>query len=114
DTPSFLASGVRFEKHINTIAATMRDVKSKLGSKREVKIAWDEWNVWYKDRNGDGQWGYAPHLCEEIYNLEDALVVAQWLNAFLRHTDILKVACIAQIVNVISPLQTTPTQLLKQ
>ena len=47
-----------------------------------------------------------PHLAEEIYNLEDALVVAQWLNVFLRKSHVLKIACVAQIVNVISWLQT--------
>ena len=52
----------------------------------------------------DGQWtGRAPHLSEEVYNLEDALVVAQWMNVFLRKSDVLKIACLAQIVNVISP-----------
>ena len=51
---------------------------------------------------------------EEIYNLEDALVVAQWLNVFLRKADVLKVACIAQIVNVIAPMLTKGDDLLKQ
>jgi alpha-N-arabinofuranosidase len=56
----------------------------------------------------------APHLAEEIYNLEDALVVAQWLNVFLRKSHVLKIACVAQIVNVISWLHTRPDGLLKQ
>ena len=54
-----------------------------------------------------GEWTEAPHLAEEIYNLEDALVVAQWLNVFLRKCDVLKIGCVAQIVNIISWLQTT-------
>jgi len=44
----------------------------------------------YKDRSGDGQWSEAPHLSEEVYNLEDALVVAQWLNVFLRKSDVVR------------------------
>src|SRR5690606_26953550 len=48
------------------------------------------------------------------YNLEDALVVAQWMNVFLRRADVLKIACLAQIVNVISPITTTRDGLLKQ
>ncbi len=56
----------------------------------------------------------APHLIEEIYNLEDALVVAQWMNVFLRKSDVLKIACLAQIVNVIAPIMTTRDGLLKQ
>jgi alpha-N-arabinofuranosidase len=114
DTPSFLASGIKFQNHLDTIAATLRYVKSKLRSKHDVFIAWDEWNVWYKDRNGDGQWQVAPDLCEEVYNLEDALVVAQWLNCFVRNCDVLKIGCLAQVVNVISPLLTNSEGLLKQ
>jgi alpha-N-arabinofuranosidase len=56
----------------------------------------------------------APHLIEEIYNLEDALVVAQWLNVFLRKSHVLKIACIAQVVNVIAPILTTRDAMLKQ
>lgn len=48
-----------------------------------------------------------------MYNLEDALVVAQWLNVFLRKSHILKIACVAQIVNVISWLHTRTDGLLK-
>jgi alpha-N-arabinofuranosidase len=51
---------------------------------------------------------------DEVYNLEDALVCAQYLNAFIRRADVVKVACLAQIVNVISAVVTSPTGLLKQ
>jgi alpha-N-arabinofuranosidase len=60
-----------------------------------------------------GNWTEAPHLAEDVYNLEDALVVAQWLNVFLRKSHVLKIACVAQIVNVISWLQTRGDELLK-
>src|SRR4051812_25296110 len=62
----------------------------------------------------DGKWAVAPHLCEETYNLEDVLVVAQWLNVFLRKCDVLKMACLAQIVNTIGPLKTRKGALLKE
>ena len=39
---------------------------------------------------------------------------AQYLHAFLRHADVVKVACIAQIVNVIAPILTRPDGLLVQ
>ena len=70
--------------------------------------------MWYKAQEMDGRWTKAPHLIEEVYNLEDALVVAQWLNVFLRKADVLKIACLAQIVNIIAPLLTTREGLLKQ
>ena len=100
--------------HVDTLAGTLRYVKSKQRSKHDVYLSWDEWNVWYKNHEMDGHWTQAPHLIEEVYNLEDALVVAQWLNVFLRKCDVLKIACLAQIVNVIAPILTTTDGLVKQ
>jgi alpha-N-arabinofuranosidase len=53
-------------------------------------------------------------LLEEVYNLEDALVVAGFLNSFIRHADVLKIANIAQIVNVIAPILTRGDEILLQ
>ncbi len=114
DTPSYLGYAAELESQVDTLAAVLRYVKAKHRSKHDVHLSWDEWNVWYKDRDGLGGWKEAPHLCEEVYNLEDALVVAQWLSVFLRKCDVLKIGCIAQIVNTISPIQTTASGLLKQ
>jgi alpha-N-arabinofuranosidase len=114
DTPSYLGYAAGFESHVDTLAATLRYVKQKLRSKHGVYLSWDEWNVWYKDRSGQGRWKEAPHLSEEVYNLEDALVVAQWMSVFLRRCDVLKIACLAQVANTISPILTTREGLLKQ
>ena len=114
DTASYLAMAAQFESHLDTLAGLLRYVKARLRSRHDVYLSWDEWNVWYKDRSGRGGWQEAPHLSEEIYNLEDALVVAQWMNVFLRRCNVLKIACLAQIVNTIAPLTTTSERLLRQ
>jgi alpha-L-arabinofuranosidase len=113
DTASYLASSVLFERFVDTLEGTLRYVKAKLRSKHDVYLSWDEWQVWYKGDPVQGNWTEAPHLAEETYNLEDALVVAQWLNVFLRKSQVLKIACVAQIVNVISWLHTRSDGLLK-
>jgi alpha-N-arabinofuranosidase len=113
DTTSYLASAVLFERYVDALEGTLRYVKAKRRSQHNVYLSWDEWQVWYKGDAVQGNWTEAPHLAEEIYNLEDALVVAQWLNVFLRRSDVLKIACVAQIVNVISWLHTRPDGLLK-
>lgn len=113
DTGSYLALAAQFESYLDTISGLLRFVKTKLRSKHDVFLSWDEWNVWYKDRSGRGGWQVAPPLSEEVYNLEDALVVAQWLNVFLRRCDVLKIACLAQVVNTISPLTVRGEQLLR-
>ena len=114
DTISFLGYAVEFEKHIDTLARLLRETKQKLGAKNDIYLSQDEWNVWYKDRTMDGGWTVGPKLCEETYNLEDVLVCAQWLNVFLRRCDVLRMACLAQIVNTIAPLKTTREALLKE
>jgi alpha-L-arabinofuranosidase len=114
DTASYLALSAEFEDFVDTLSGVLRYVKAKNRSKHDVYLSWDEWNVWYKDMQMNGNWEEAPHLIEEVYNLEDALVVAQWLNVFLRKSDVLKIACIAQIVNIIAPILTTKNAMLKQ
>jgi alpha-L-arabinofuranosidase len=116
DTASYLALSAELESFVDTLSGVLRYVKAKHRSKHDVYLSWDEWNVWYKAAGpafNTGGWTEAPHLSEEVYNLEDALVVAQWMNVFLRKCDVLKIACIAQIVNVIAPLHTTRDGLLK-
>jgi len=114
DTTSYLASAVAFERFVETLEGTLRYVKAKRRSKHDVYLSWDEWQVWYSQLGPvKGNWTEAPHLAEDIFNLEDALVVAQWLNVFLRKSHVLKIACVAQIVNVISWLHTCNDGLLK-
>src|SRR5204863_8113150 len=86
-------------------------------SKKKLWLSFDEWNVWYRKNSGsdlDGHKQVAPHLLEEIYNLEDALLVGGMINALLRHSDRVKVACLAQLVNVIAPIMTNQAGLLRQ
>nr|AKN19924.1 arabinofuranosidase [Deinococcus cellulosilyticus] len=114
DTASYLAYTREFEDHLQTLAATIRYVKAKKRSQKDVFLSWDEWNVWYREMNGNGEWQQAPHILEEVYNLEDALVVAQWMNVLLKHSNVLKMASIAQVVNVIAPIMTRRDGMFKQ
>ena len=87
-------------------------MKAKKRSKHDVHISFDEWNVWYHSRkqgvsDGDGvNWAKAPGLLEDVYNFEDVLLVGCALNTFIRRSDRVRVACIAQLVNVIAPIMT--------
>ncbi|HTE12736.1 MAG TPA: alpha-L-arabinofuranosidase C-terminal domain-containing protein, partial [Chitinophagaceae bacterium] len=77
-----------------------------------IYIAWDEYNVWYRARGGAASVG--KNALEEKYNLEDALVIACFLNAFIRNADVVKMANMAQLVNVIAPVFTNEKGLFKQ
>ncbi|WP_172124047.1 alpha-N-arabinofuranosidase [Devosia sp. 919] len=114
-TPGYLAHNVKLEAYISTVAATIDYVKAKKRSNRQVTIAFDEWNVWYHSRkqdrailDGKHGWPHAPALLEDIYNFEDVLQVGCCLNTFIRKSDVVKLACIAQLVNVIAPIMTEP------
>lgn len=77
-----------------------------------IYIAWDEYNVWYRARTGKARQG--TYALEERYNLEDALVIACFLNGFVRNADCIKMACMAQLVNVIAPIFTDQKGLFRQ
>ncbi len=114
DTPDYLAVTNAIDQQIEEMDAACRYVQAKQRSKKRAFLCFDEWNVWYKNHEADGAGKFAPHLVEEIYNLEDALVVAGFLHSFVRHADVLKIANLAQIVNVIAPLLTRGDEVLIQ
>jgi len=117
DTEDYLAVGASIDKQIQEQVNVCRYVASVKRSKKKVNLSFDEWNVWYRARDGefaDGKGKIAPPLLEEVYNLEDVLVIAQFLNSFIRHADTVKIANIAQIVNVIAPILTRGDEMLIQ
>jgi alpha-N-arabinofuranosidase len=73
--------------------------------------------VWNRARSGDATNGHekeAPHALEEVYNLEDALLVGGMINTLLRNADRVKIACLAQLINVIAPIMTNANGLYEQ
>ena len=117
DSADYLAVSNSIDQQIDEMDAVCRFVQARSGSKKSHYLCFAEWNVWYRARgreHEDGRGVFAPHLIEEEYNLEDALVVAGFLNSFIRHADVLKIANIAQIVNVIAPMLTRGDELLLQ
>ncbi len=112
DTPDFLASTMDLDDFIKTVASICDAVKGKKHSKKKVHLSLDEWNVWYHSNAQDQElykrapWGTALPLLEDIYNFEDALLVGLMLITILKNADRVKVACLAQLVNVIAPIMT--------
>jgi alpha-L-arabinofuranosidase len=116
-TPRYLAMNLDMELQIHEIAAVCDYVQGLYKSPKRLWLSFDEWNVWYRARSGDavnGQRTFAPKLLEEVYNLEDALVVGGFVNSLLRTSDRVRLACLAQILNVIAPLVTNTTSVLRQ
>src|SRR5271157_2888635 len=117
NTARYLSMNLDMDRQIHEIMAVCDVVGGRMKSNKTLWLSFDEWNVWYRQRSGtavDGQRKVAPHLLEEIYNLEDALVVGGLLNTLIRRSDRVRVACLAQLVNVIAPILTNENGLFRQ
>lgn len=117
DTHKYLAMNLDMDRQIEEIIAVCDLVRGRKRSPKTLWLSFDEWNVWYRARSGkdvDGDRKVAPHLLEEIYNLEDALLVGGLINTLLRRANRVHVACLAQLVNVIAPIMTNEDGLVRQ
>ncbi len=116
DSARFLAMNLSMEQQIAETLAVCDLVRGHKRSPKKLWLSFDEWNVWYRARSGDAVNGHhqeAPHLLEEVYNLEDALLVGGLINSLLRNCDRVKIACLAQLVNVIAPITTNANGLMR-
>ncbi len=103
----FLGSADDMSEYIGTLKATIEYVRAKLRSRKQVKISFDEWNIWSVTApRREPLWKHAPHLLEDVYTFRDALVFAGLMNTLLNHCDVVKLGCLAQLVNVIAPIMT--------
>ncbi len=117
NSKDFLASSVDMDSFIKDVVAICDYVQGKKHGKKQINISFDEWNVWYHSNEQDKllkKWVQKPHQLEDIYNFEDALLVGSMLITLLRHADRVKMACLAQLVNVIAPIMTSDTGCWRQ
>ena len=112
DLQSFLSIAVDLDYFINEVCDIADAVKAKRRSDKTITLSLDEWNVWrlseYSALPRPKNWEIAPKLIEDEYNVADALVVGNLLISILRRSDRVKMACLAQLVNVIAPIRTEP------
>ena len=110
-TEDYLAASLDLDRMIDTVAATADAVAGRKRSRRKVSLSVDEWNVWYQTpreafERKDKPFEVAPPLLEDTYTITDALVFGCMLITLLRHADRVRMACLAQLVNVIAPIRT--------
>ncbi len=120
---NFLAAYKQLDRHIKNSVKVLDYTKAKLNSKKDVQICLDEWNVWnFQDiklnsldelqnlttfeMTSAGRWEEAPPILQEKYSLLDALTVGGLAITLLNNADRVKIACLAQLVNVIAPITT--------
>ena len=96
NTPEYLASAVDMDRFIKTVANICDEIKAEKGSHKTVNLSFDEWNIWFHSNEQDKlipRWSVAPPLLEDIYNLEDALVLANLMMTLINNCDRVKIAC---------------------
>lgn len=109
DVENYLAQSLDMDRFIKGVVAICDATKAKKKSSKQINLSFDEWNVWYHSLEKDEQnepWQFAPAILEDVYNFEDALLVGALLITLLKNSDRVKIACLAQLVNVIAPIMT--------
>lgn len=106
DHYKFMAITTRVDNIINITEGLINEIRTRYKVQKPIYIAFDEYNVWYR--------AFTEQKLEEHYNMQDALVVAMYLNTFIRHANIVKMANLAQLVNVIAPMMVTNDKLWMQ
>ena len=109
---NFMSTPILMDSRTQVVRGMLNEQQVRTNKRTPVYIAWTEYNVWYRARGGAQSVGI--NALEERYNLEDALVVAGFLNVFVRNADIVKMANMAQLVNVIGPIFTNERGLFLQ
>jgi alpha-N-arabinofuranosidase len=85
-------------------AAMIAEVRQRQGIEHEIHVAYDEWGIWYRQHPG----------LEEAYTMSDAVAAAAYLNVFIRNCATMKMANLAQMVNVLAPISTSPEGMYMQ
>ena len=112
DLKTYLAKSLNMDNFIKSVVSICDYIKAKKHSKKTINLSFDEWNVWYHSNAQDAKireeepWKWAPPILEDVYNFEDALLVGCCLITLLKNCDRVKIACLAQLVNVIAPIMT--------
>ncbi len=117
DSARYMALNLSMDRQITESLAVCDYVQGRRHSSKKLWLSFDEWNVWYRARSGsdvDGNKQVAPHLLEEVYNLEDALLVGGLVNTLIRNSDRVRIACLAQLINVIAPIMTNDSGFYRQ
>ena len=109
NTQEFLVCSTDLDYFINEVCEIADAVKAKKRSDKTITLSLDEWNVWnlseYQNLPRAKTWEPAPHVIEDTYDVADAVVLGNLMISILRRSDRVKMACLAQLVNVIAPIR---------
>src|SRR6267142_2888629 len=111
----FLAVSRDLDDRIEVVKGQIQAGRVGNPTVRPIHIAFDEWNVWYRTITpGMTEAEISATGLEEKYDFADALSMGMFLNSFIRHADVVKMANLAQLVNVLAPIFTNKQGLYLQ
>ena len=84
---------VDIERRLRNVYGLVESARRRYGVKREIRLAFDEWNVWYPEAK-------AP-LHEQVTRVKDAVFTGSVLNALHRLCRIVSIGGFAQTANVL-------------
>ena len=114
DRVGYLASADTMDAFINGVVATCDHVAARKHYTRRMQLSFDEWNLEPRSDQHWTPWVVGPRISEEVYTIEDAVVVGGLLISLLRHSDRVAIACLAQLVNVMAPIRTEQDRAWRQ
>jgi alpha-N-arabinofuranosidase len=110
DLPEYFGVIELMDAFIKEVVAICDAIAAKRRSYKRIMLSFDEWNVWYRTHHPEHMrkpgWPVAPKLIEEVYTVEDALIVGGALITLINNADRVKAACLAQLANVIGAIMT--------
>ncbi|MCF0107395.1 MAG: alpha-N-arabinofuranosidase [Bacilli bacterium] len=102
----YFASGLAMDNYINILRSVLNYAKAKNRGNKDLYLCFDEFNIWYNTGKLPEDYQIAPPILEEHQSFKDVLVFTSLLNTLLNNCDVVKIACLAQLVNVIAPIMT--------
>jgi alpha-N-arabinofuranosidase len=107
----YLACSLDLDRTIGAVTTIADAVGRRRRSSKRIDLSVDEWNVWrlaehQAREDPEAPFRQAPAIAEDEQDLADALVVGCLLITLLRHADRVRIACLAQLVNVIPVIRT--------
>jgi alpha-N-arabinofuranosidase len=92
---------------METLIATHSAIMDKYDPEKKIALVVDEWGAWYAPLPGSN-----PGFLVQQNSLRDAVLAALNLNMFARHADRVRMANIAQMINVLQAMIVTDKQKL--
>jgi alpha-N-arabinofuranosidase len=105
----YLASFADMDNFIKAVCATADYVKALKRSNKTMFLSFDEWNIITPGKQKEHGWEYAPAIYQDPFSLLDALAVGGLGITLINNADRVKIACLAQLVNVLAPIFTVPS-----